>query len=470
MTSVVSVLRYMPKSVAIYIAAILAIVTSVATVAQNIDVFIEGNLGVKNITTNTTGYGDFVNATDNQEVEFRVYYHNTELPASGKVAEDMSVKVDFPTNPGAIQEVMATIRGTNTNTVVDTASVNLGNDDAYLEFIPGSVLWEHNIGSDTNINMVVESLPDSVVTGDGFTVIEDQQPCFEYEAWIYFRAYVRTPDVEIEKSVSVDDSDWANSATAEADELVKYLLTIRNTSQAVLNDVNVKDILPADQTYVSGSTKLFNNANPSGITVADGVTSENGINIGSLGAGEVAYVGFRANVAGIESLECGLNEMVNRGQVTTGSLSDEDTATVNVERICETQEFVYSCEALATVIDASARQVRAELSVTKSDNVTVSGYQINFGDGTTVNEQTATHTYSQDGTYTITGTVTFDVDGEQQQDTCVDQVTIDNDQPDVLPNTGPGSIIGALFGTGSAFAAARSWIASRRTLRASLLA
>lgn len=488
MTNMFNILRYTPKQIAIFAATLLALISSVAAVATTINVFIEGDLKVRNVTEQTN-FNDFVNATDDNVVEFRVHYHNTELPSSNKVAENLSVKVDFPTQPGSVQEVMATIRGDNTNTVVDTASVNLGNEDAYLEFIPGTVKWERNTGTRENISYTTTALPDSVVTGDGFVEIEDLEPCFEYEAWIYFRAYVRTPDVEIEKSASVDNGDWMDQVDADGDEVVKYLLTVKNKSQATLKNVVVRDELPAHQSYVAGTSKLFNNANPNGTAIGDGVVTANGINIGEIGPGQVAYVGFHVKIDSVDKLECGVTNMVNKAFVTAGSKSDDDTAKVAVDKTCEQEEPVYECTALATIVDMSDRKVSAELEVTKSDAVTVTGYSINFGDGTVVDQQTADHTYSEDGTYQIIGTVSFDVNGETKTATCNDSVSINVEvpkcevagkthldaddpacRPDVLPNTGPGNIIAALFGTSAAAASVRTWLSSRSALKQSLLA
>jgi uncharacterized repeat protein (TIGR01451 family) len=350
-------------------------------------------------------------------------------------------------------------------------------------------------------------LSDSVVTSGQFVRIENQQPCFEYEAWVYFRAYVRTPDVEIEKQVSVDGADWAEEVMADGGDEAKYLLTVHNTSQATLKSVVVKDSLPENQTYVTGSSMLFNNANPNGKSVGDGVVTANGLNIGDIGPGQVAYVAFRVNVADEAELECGLNKMVNTAHVTAGTKSDSDTATVKADKICEQETPEYDCELLATIIDMSARKVSAELTASHSDDVTVTGYNINFGDGTSVDESSATHVYDNDGTFNIVGKVTFDVNGDSKTATCKDKVTIKVDQPvckydstlpadhpnckpaekcevtgktnldkddpkckpEILPNTGPGSFLTALFGTGTITASFRYWTESRRALKSSLL-
>lgn len=71
-----------------------------------------------------------------------------------------------------------------------------------------------------------------------------------------------------------------------------------------------------------------------------------------------------------------------------------------------------TCDAVkVTITDAKKRIVSASVSGTAT-NTTISGYKINFGDGTTVNKQSATHTYAKYGKYTITAHVSGTVNGE----------------------------------------------------------
>lgn len=106
-------------------------------------------------------------------------------------------------------------------------------------------------------------------------------------------------------------------------------------------------------------------------------------------------------------------------------------------------------------------------------NATVLAYEINWGDGSKSTKQTDTHTYAKDGNYTITarvqvklndGTVKW-VDGAE----CTKKVVFQNNNPMcpipgkehlpvdspeckevppiILPDTGPGNILGVFIGT-----------------------
>ena len=71
-----------------------------------------------------------------------------------------------------------------------------------------------------------------------------------------------------------------------------------------------------------------------------------------------------------------------------------------------------TCDAVkVTITDATKRTVSA--SVTGSaTNTTISGYKIDFGDGTVVNKQSADHTYAKYGKYKIVAHVSGKVNGE----------------------------------------------------------
>lgn len=118
-----------------------------------------------------------------------------------------------------------------------------------------------------------------------------------------------------------------------------------------------------------------------------------------------------------------------------------------------------SCKAVGITTDNDSRKVTASVTGEVS-NAQIVGYQIDFGDGTVVNQQTATHTYAKDGTYTIVSRVQVKfADGHTEWLTavaCTKQVTFKNNVPvtppvtppaTVLPNTGAGDILGIFAAT-----------------------
>lgn len=87
-------------------------------------------------------------------------------------------------------------------------------------------------------------------------------------------------------------------------------------------------------------------------------------------------------------------------------------------------------------------------------NAQIVGYEIDFGDGTKSNQQTAEHTYAADGTYNIVTRVQVKfADGHTEWKTaeaCKKQVTFSPNQPPVvppvLPDTGAGDVVGIFAG------------------------
>src|SRR5690348_1594973 len=98
-----TVRRLRKKLMAIAI-LLLAIAFPVASMAAP-TVKLESSLGVANVTKGDTKYAHSVSASYDQVVKLQVYYHNTELPDSGKVAKDLTVKINIPSGAGKTQTV-----------------------------------------------------------------------------------------------------------------------------------------------------------------------------------------------------------------------------------------------------------------------------------------------------------------------------------------------------------------------------
>ena len=156
-------------------------------------VAIEGRVAVANVTAGDTTYNKSVSATTDQVVKVQVWYHNREDANSGKVANNLKVKLDMPTAAGKSQVVKGTISSDNSNVVADQATVTLDNAASTLEFIPGSAQWRHNKGTNDVPNWVTEDLGErgnQLVNGG--LVLENAQPCFNFEANVTVMARVKT--------------------------------------------------------------------------------------------------------------------------------------------------------------------------------------------------------------------------------------------------------------------------------------
>ncbi|OGL35003.1 hypothetical protein A3F38_02885 [Candidatus Saccharibacteria bacterium RIFCSPHIGHO2_12_FULL_48_21] len=114
---------------------------------------------------------------------------------------------------------------------------------------------------------------------------------------------------------------------------------------------------------------------------------------------------------------------------------------------------VYSCDILNVKVDKN-RLVHGSVSYTAKNGATLSQVDWNWGDGIVEKNlaTTANHTYAKDGTYTITTTLTFNVNGVEKKDTCTAKVTVSTPVPPVvlpettLPKTGPGAAASVFAG------------------------
>lgn len=181
--------QYISRYSIIFLASIIAVVTTFAVMAA--DVTLDSNIGVKNITAGATTYTEATNADKDDVVRFKVWYTNAELSNSGKVAQNVTITINFPDQLGKTHVVSSTVKGDNTNTVTDSATVNAPTDTSHLVYIPGSAKWQHNIGDRDNLNYIFTDLNDNVITEGVPIVIGDVQPSNEFEGWVYIDAQIK---------------------------------------------------------------------------------------------------------------------------------------------------------------------------------------------------------------------------------------------------------------------------------------
>lgn len=132
-----------------------------------------------------------VTAKDNDVVAFEVYYHDLESPDSGMDAINVRIKANLPsaTVSGA-HTVSATVQADNSNQVNDSTTVTTS-DATQLQFIPGTVTWKHDVGTNASPQWVTQTISDSVVTGaNGAVVDQNEQPSNNFAGTIVFEAKI----------------------------------------------------------------------------------------------------------------------------------------------------------------------------------------------------------------------------------------------------------------------------------------
>lgn len=176
--------------------------------------------------------------------------------------------------------------------------------------------------------------------------------CMKYINYVYFKVkpqFAKEPNFSVTKKVShAGKNQFKDSIEAKSGDKIDYAIEFRNTGEVQLDDVVLKDQLPAHVSYVPGSSKLINSQNAApGKQLSDNIVSQHGLNIGSHAPNSNSFVTFQAKVNKSIEDECGTSSLVNRVSAETNYGKKEDTADVIVKVICDEKppvEKIKVCE------------------------------------------------------------------------------------------------------------------------------
>lgn len=349
--------RYVPK----HFALILAAVTATATVATSLawgpsrETYTTAQPAdhvVFNSITDNPAYGDerdfmrikpadapnsaYSNKTKleaGKEYQVYIYFHNNAAANLNLVANNSAVQTKLPAVVDGDTQAVTYISASNARPQKVWDEATLTSDSAMaLRMVPGSATI-HSKGAVDG-----KKLPDSIITSGaplGYSALDGKVPgCAKFAGYVTFRFKADQPNFTASKMVSKHgENKWVESYDAKPGETVDYLLQYKNTGTTQQNNVVIKDTLPANMTYVAGSTKLGNPTNPGGVKASDNVTST-GLNVGGYNPGQNAWVIFSAKAPAADKLTCGTNTLVNKQTVETANGSKSDTANVVLEKTC----------------------------------------------------------------------------------------------------------------------------------------
>jgi len=291
------------------------------------------NTGKSNLTWNA----DSINVKDGETYTIRLYVHNNSPKGTDAVAKDVKTTFSLPTNVSNSQTIIGYLDSSNANPGRYWDEVTLKSDsDFYLEYVAGSAKY-------TNAKMGTVSLSDEIITSGvnvGYESLNGEIPgCYEFDG-------VATIEVKVHESVNAKLSKqvrikgaktWSESVNAKVGDEVEFQIEYVNLLAETVNDVMIRDVLPANVEYVADSTYLYNANYQSGVQLKDNTVTTTGINIGSYKTQGNAYVRFTAKVVD-NSLKCGSNTLTNWASSTVKSKVSKDDASVIVEKsgeICE---------------------------------------------------------------------------------------------------------------------------------------
>ena len=302
---------------------------------------------------NKNYYSDNTAVEEGKEYVVRIYVHNNAASNLNLVAENVRAYVILPTGSATELTVSGKIYSSNAkpNTVWDETTFKSKNGKKFsLAYIDGTAKY-YNIDKNGKTRVFsLDGLNDGndLFTDKGHLLGYDQMDgkipgCNEYSGYLTFHVTPKfeeeaKPDLEIQKEVKIRGSSAAYSeqVNAKAGDTVRYRIHVKNIGNAVVNNLVVRDILPAGLTYVKGSTQLVNNLHQDGITLSDNIV-KNGINIGSYAAGADAYIYFNATVDQAVGEKCEKSTLHNNAQTyaTEVPTPKEDGADVLVDgKVC----------------------------------------------------------------------------------------------------------------------------------------
>lgn len=428
-------------------------------------------------------WSDPVNGVDNDaEVEVKIYIHNNasstlnDAPGNPGIAKDVTVRAELPAGLSQSQQITSYISASNAQPreIYDTLDLTGANSGFFgLDYIAGSAkMFDHNTGQTTAIG-------DNLVTTG--VKLPNQKGCFEYVREITFRVKVKMPSYATQKTARLkgeDSTKWRKVVNAKAGDEVEWRIWFKNSGTSNLTGVKLVDQLPSYTTVV-GNVEMDKGANT--VVYGNDAVQNNGrqvnIDIGDFHPGDDAYVYITTKIQNAKQLECGVHQIANTAYTTPDGLGAlNDSASVNVfgKEDCEKPENPsYVCESL-TVEKLGGRKVRVTVKAPAAGGATFKNVTINYGDGSQAKVTTNLvdeYEYQTDGTFKITATVTFTVNGADKSvssDACTATVSFDSEKPVTptpepeLPKTGAGSLIGLFAATSVAGGVAHNVVTRRR--------
>jgi uncharacterized repeat protein (TIGR01451 family) len=413
-----------------------------------------------------------------KEYIVRAYVHNIANPSINDdpnkgpgvfdgigVAQNTKIRFELPEGVANGFTAQARISADNAipQTVYDTVDLRNDNQAFDVEFVPGSA----RIYNSAHQNGL--ALPDGIMSASGTLIGHDAMDgvfpgCFDFASFVVIRVRVNAPALEINKRVSKVDmpklTDSSETITANRGETISWRIDYKNSGSAVIDNITIRDQLPAGLELVPGSIKLTSAAGTE--TLQDSALGSGGVDVGDYFPNGNGVIRFRTKIVTPDNV-CELRNVAFGRAVNVPERSDDAKVVI---ADCVPTVVTFRCD-LLTVNKIVDRKYGFSVKYTAQNGAQFKSVTYNFGDNTTpltTDKTSVEHTYTNAGSYATKATVTFTVNGQDASVTsaeCAKTINVDV-TPTNLPSTGPGDVIGIFASVTVAGAVAHRYILSRR--------
>jgi uncharacterized repeat protein (TIGR01451 family) len=293
---------------------------SVTTLNQNL-AYLSINELVRNRTTGT-GFSESVNASAGDDVEFQVT-----VSANGSgTAQNTYVQAQLPSyldyTEGSVQM---------DNYYSGYYAYNYNNSDVLVS--SGISLGDLNVGNTRTIKFVARVLSGVPAGTNALTVtarawannvnqVSDTAQALVWNGSGSQQASLSVAKTSRDLSITTASAYYQDLYTAPS-RTIEFSIAVTGIGSYQSTDVTVRDYLPDAFIYQSGSATL------DGYSITDGIVS-NGVNIGTVSAGQTRTVRFRALVRDNSYFTQAVTKYVNTASASGGNTSGSTNGTANV--------------------------------------------------------------------------------------------------------------------------------------------
>ena len=266
----------------------------------------------------------------------RLYVRNDNPNGKDAVAENTKISFILPADSAKEIEVNGIINSSNATPSRYWDHVTFKSSNLFhLEYIENTALLENNgIGKGGLV------LSDDLIQADGgiligYDKLDGRIPGgLQYDNYVTIVVKAIFDDFTIETQVRhAGDKEWQDAVTANVGDKVEFQIEYQNISDELQNNVVIRNILPPNLFYISGSTKIKNSSHPNGATVNEDHIIDDGIQVGDYSPNANVYVMFTAEVID-DSLANGQNTLINWGRASVnGEKLLKDDARVIVQKL-----------------------------------------------------------------------------------------------------------------------------------------